>query len=142
MSWYAARDACAAAGKRLCTEQEWVSACQGKPAVDDDADAAFADDLIEGTSYPYDDHHDPLRCWDNREGMRPVYTGEMPGCVSAQGVYDLTGNAEEWVGATPETAVLMGGAFDTSKDHARCYRRNDTFGAGYASPRTGFRCCR
>jgi sugar/nucleoside kinase (ribokinase family) len=46
------------------------------------------------------------------------------------GVYDLTGNAEEWVGTSPETAVLLGGAFDTSKDFARCYRRNDTFGAG------------
>jgi len=32
MSWFAARDACTAAGKRLCTEQEWVSACQGTAA--------------------------------------------------------------------------------------------------------------
>lgn len=142
MSWFAARDACAAAGKRLCTEEEWVTACQGARAVDDDGNGQFADDLIEGTSYPYDDHHIRGRCWDDQEALRPVYTGEMPGCVSADGVYDLTGNAEEWVGATPETAVLLGGAFDTSKDFARCYRRNDTFGAGYASPRTGFRCCR
>jgi formylglycine-generating enzyme required for sulfatase activity len=53
----------------------------------------------------------------------------------------LTGNVEEWVGASPEQAVLLGGAFDTTEDHARCYRRNDTFGPGYASLRTGFRCC-
>ena len=65
----------------------------------------------------------------------------MPGCVTEQGVYDLTGNVEEWVGATPETAVLLGGGYDTSKDHARCYRRNDTYGPGYANKRTGFRCC-
>jgi len=143
MSWFAARDACEAAGKRLCTEEEWVAACQGAAPVDDDGDGQFADDLVEGTSYPYGDFHDPRRCWAARDRGkdRPVYTGEMPGCVSADGVYDLTGNVEEWVGATPETAVLLGGGYDTSKDFARCYRRNDTFGPGFANLRTGFRCC-
>lgn len=143
MSWFAARDACEAAGKRLCTEQEWLTACQGALAQDDDGDGAFADDLIEGSSYPYGEHHEPGRCWDGkpREGFRPVYTGELPGCVSAYGVYDMTGNVEEWVGDSPETAVLLGGAWDTSKDFARCFRRNATFGPGYANARTGFRCC-
>ena len=74
--------------------------------------------------------------------MRPVYTGEMPGCVTPDGVYDMTGNIEEWVGTSAEEAVLLGGAYDTPNDKARCYRRNNTFGAGYASKRTGFRCCR
>jgi formylglycine-generating enzyme required for sulfatase activity len=143
MSWFAARDACEAAGKRLCTEEEWVSACQGAPAVDDNSDGAFADDMVEGTTYPYSDYHNPRACWDakKRDQFRPVYTGEMPACVSRDGVYDLTGNMEEWVGTTPETAVLIGGAFDTSKDFARCYRRNETFGPGLANIRTGFRCC-
>jgi formylglycine-generating enzyme required for sulfatase activity len=143
MSWYAARDACTAAGKRLCTEQDWASACQGRLAVDDDGDGQFADDLIEGDTYPYGEHHEPGRCWDDkdREGFRPVYTGEMPGCVSSTGIYDLTGNVEEWAGATPEAAVLLGGAFDTQDDHARCHRRNDSFGPGHANARTGFRCC-
>ena len=142
MSWYAASEACQAAGKRLCTEEEWVAACQGAAPIDDDDNGEFADDMVEGTSYPYADYHDPRRCWDAKgDDFRPVYTGEMPGCVSKDGVYDLTGNVEEWVGATPESAALLGGAFDTDKDHARCYRRNDTFGAGYANKRTGFRCC-
>lgn len=144
MSWFAARDACQAAGKRLCTEEEWVTACQGLPAVDDDGDGEWADDMVEGNTYPYGDYHNRRNCWDGRDrkAMRPVYTGEMPACVSKDGVYDLTGNVEEWVGTSPENAVLLGGAFDTSKDHARCYRRNATFGAGYANARTGFRCCR
>ena len=143
MSWFAAKEACEAVGKRMCTEREWLTACQGAAAVDDDGDGEFADDMVEGTTYPYSDFHAPGRCWDGKQGeqWRPVYTGEMPGCASSDGVYDLTGNVEEWVGATPEAAVLMGGAYDTSKDHARCYRRNDTFGPGYASQRTGFRCC-
>ena len=144
MSWFAARDACAAAGKRMCTEEEWLAACQGAPPVDDNGDGVFSDDMVEGTSYPYGDFHDPRRCWDGQQadGFRPVYTGEMPGCRSKDGAYDLTGNVEEWVGADEKRAVLLGGAYDTSDDHARCYRRNDTFGPGYANVRTGFRCCR
>ena len=143
MSWYAANDACEAAGKRMCTEEEWVSACQGVRAVDDDHNRQFADDLIEGNTYPYGDYHEPGRCWESKDHttFRPVYTGEMPACVTKAAVYDLTGNVEEWVGDSAETAVLLGGAYNTDKDHARCYRRNDTFGAGYASMRTGFRCC-
>jgi protein-disulfide isomerase/uncharacterized membrane protein len=143
VSWFQAKEACEKAGKRLCTEEEWVSACQGARAVDDNANREFADDMIEGTAYPYGDYHDDDRCWDAKDkgDFRPVYTGEMPGCVTATGVYDLTGNVEEWVGDTPAKAALLGGAWDTSEDHARCYRRNDSFGAGYASPRTGFRCC-
>lgn len=153
MSWFAARDACEAAGKRMCTEEEWVAACQNQRPIDDNQNGQFADDMVEGTSYPYADYHNPSRCWDGHrrgtmcgeqedEPCRPVYTGEMPGCVSQAGVYDLTGNVEEWVGSTAEEAVLLGGAYDTSDDHARCYRRNDTYGAGLANVRTGFRCCR
>ena len=143
MSWFAAKAACEKAGKRLCTEQEWLSACQSTLAIDDDKDGSFADDLVEGNVYPYGEYHEKKRCWDgkDREEYRPVYTGEMPGCVTDNGVYDLTGNVEEWVGTTSETAVLMGGAYDTSKDFGRCYRSNDTFGPGYSNKRTGFRCC-
>lgn len=142
-TWYEAKEACEKAGKRLCTEAEWVSVCQNARAVDDNGNGELADDMIEGTAYPYGDFHDRGRCWDNKDDnkSRPVYTGELPACVTPTGVYDLTGNVEEWVGDSPEHAVLLGGAFDTSEDHARCYRRNDTFGPGYAAPRTGFRCC-
>ncbi len=152
MSWYAANDACKAAGKRMCSEQEWIAACQSAAPIDDDKDGEFADDLIEGNAYPYGDFHTQRLCWeahakdrgrpdDQQVNWRPVYTGEMPGCVSADGVYDLAGNMEEWVGESADKAVLLGGAFDTPDDKARCYRRNDTYGAGYANMRTGFRCC-
>jgi len=142
-SWYDAKAACEAAGKRVCSEREWVSACQGAAAKDDDGDGGFADDFVEGRSYPYGDYHDRGRCWDGRnaEKHRPVYTGEMPACVTDAGVYDMTGNVEEWAGDSPGNAVLLGGAYDTGRDHARCYRRNDTFGPGFANRRTGFRCC-
>ncbi len=152
MSWYAANDACKAAGKRMCSESEWIAACQAAAPVDDNGNGQTADDMIEGTAYPYGDLHTKNLCWENHEAnprlpadqqpsWRPVYTGEMPGCVTPDGVYDMTGNVEEWVGTTAEEAVLLGGAFDTPDDKARCYRRNPTFGAGYSNIRTGFRCC-
>jgi protein-disulfide isomerase/uncharacterized membrane protein len=152
MSWFTAETACKAAGKRMCSEEEWIVACQGQPAVDDDGNGKFADDMIEGNAYPYGDFHEKGRCWENHPNQggapgapptwRPVYTGEMPGCVTSTGVYDLTGNVEEWVGTSADKAVLLGGGFDTPDDKARCYRRNDTFAAGYANLRTGFRCCK
>ncbi|HMV66990.1 MAG TPA: thioredoxin domain-containing protein, partial [Myxococcota bacterium] len=152
-SWFTAKEACEAAGKRTCSEEEWIAACQSARPVDDDKDGQFADDLIDGTAYPYGDFHEPGSCWENHPNpsgpptgepppFRPVYTGEMPACVTPGGVYDMTGNVEEWVGTSPANAVLLGGAFDTPDDKARCYRRNDTFGAGYAAIRTGFRCCK
>ena len=144
LSWYQARNACQAAGKRLCSEREWVAVCQGAPPVDDDSDGAWADDIIEGSTYPYGDRYLEGTCYTghNREGSLPVYTGSMPACRSADGVYDLVGNMEEWVGLDEDHAVLLGGAFDTKADKGRCYRRDDTFGPGYIQLRHGFRCCR
>jgi protein-disulfide isomerase len=145
VSWFEAQKACQAAGKRLCTEREWLAVCQGALPVDDDHDGSYADDMIEGTAYPYSDFHQIGACWDGHyrdDTKRPVYTGSFPGCISKDGVYDLTGNMEEWVGDSAQHALLMGGAYDTREDKARCYRPNDTFGPGYAAVRTGFRCCR
>ena len=89
MSWVAANEACQAAGKRMCTEAEWLSACQNQEPIDDDENGQYADDMVEGTSYPYSDYHSRGRCWDGHargslcgedkdQPCRPVYTGEMP----------------------------------------------------------------
>lgn len=141
MSWYRAREACDAAGRRLCTEREWIGACQGARAVDDDGDGSFADDFVEGTVFPYGDAYQPDACWVQDPRGTPVRTGSLPACRSEQGLYDLVGNQEEWVGATEETAMLMGGSYETPADRARCNRRSERFGPGFSAPRTGFRCC-
>jgi hypothetical protein len=72
VSYEEARRACEKAGKRLCSSEEWVSACQGARARDDDGDLDWANDYIEGTQYPYADWYEPGACRDNEESATAV----------------------------------------------------------------------
>ncbi len=150
-SWFEAKEACEAAGKRLCSTYEWVSACQGAAAVDDDNNGSFADDYIEGNQFPYADYYQPRWCRDTEldkrdsdgkviEEGRPGETGTSARCVTEAGVFDLGGNVMEWVGVTEDEAVLLGGDF-RSKDKTGCFRPNPTWGPGHKNIRMGFRCC-
>ncbi len=141
-SWSEAQAACAAAGKRLCSSQEWMTACQGTVAKDDDGDGSFTNDDLEGRSYPYGSYYREGYCHDSgdkdRQGAVP--TGSRAACRTPEGIYDLTGNVQEWVGQTPGTAVLLGGAW-YFEDKARCATTSDTYGADWSSRTSGFRCC-
>lgn len=141
-SWYDAKQACEAAGKRLCTAEEWIAACQGKPPVDDDKNGRFGDDLIEGTEFAYSDFYEPGACNDSQDDKvgKLAFTGSFTRCKTPTGVYDMNGNVHEWVGATEDEALLIGGQY-YAKEKASCFRVNDTFGPGYANKATGFRCC-
>ena len=142
LTWYDAKAACEASGKRLCTTREWVEACQSKAAVDDDNSGSFADDYVEGNQFPYADYYEPRWCRDteDRKTGKPGKTGSMPRCVTPGGVYDLGGNVAEWAGANEEQAVQLGGNY-RSKDKSGCFRPNGTFGPGHKNIGIGFRCC-
>ena len=155
-----ARAACAGAGKRLCTEQEWRTACRGQ----------------NNTRFPYGDEYRPGVCNINRqahpaiilhgvahdgvlndprlntvgiEGQSLLYqTGGDPDapvmCRSVWGsdfVYDMVGNIDEWVeGPDP---MYLGGFFSRSTKEGCEYRndRNKHKGPTYYNYSTGFRCC-
>ena len=119
VSWYEARDMCKEQGKRLCNEDEWTFACEGE----------------EGRPYPYGNGYtrDARICvtdqqWKpyNEKSMIPrdgdaagnemdrLWKGKRSGqqkrCRSVLGVYDMTGNIDEWTrtlgpGANPVSAV-------------------------------------
>ena len=142
LSWHDSKAACEKAGKRLCTEQEWVTACAGKPAVDDNNNRYFADDAVEGSMYPYGPFYDKGRCQDAEDKYEgePAPTGTLAGCRTPTGVYDLAGNLGEWVGSEPSLAAQVGGDY-RSGERASCNKRSYTFGPGIRNRTTGFRCC-
>jgi hypothetical protein len=147
---------CAAHHKRLCTEDEWMAACQGD----------------EHRRYPYGSEHVDDRCNDDkpwrtvneatlakwpapeahahaRELYQATPSGSKHQCVSESGVSDLTGNVEEWVVRTRQHGndwpyVLIGcywsGCYGGGKP--TCHSTNDAHGPEFRFYETGFRCCR
>jgi protein-disulfide isomerase/uncharacterized membrane protein len=142
VSWFGARDACKAAGKRLCSEEEWASACTGAPAIDNNKNGWFNDDDIEGFRYPYGPFYERGHCHDGQKILTgdPIKTGQKHACRTKAGVYDMTGNVAEWIENDKKKASMVGGNFG-SGEGAACNRRGTMFGPGLANNTTGFRCC-
>jgi hypothetical protein len=151
--------ACANAGKRLCTAEEFSRACRGP-----DAGASYpyggttrvpgACNEGKGSSMPlffgndatkwtYAEFNDPrLNQWDG--GLAP--TGSYPKCVSPYGVADCVGNLHEW-GADPPDAKNHGrfrGGFygDAEINGHGCAYVTSAHELTYHDYSTGFRCCR
>ena len=114
-----ARDACQDAGKRLCTKDEWMAAC--------------------GTQdYPYGSEYASNTCTDS-DWFETALTGSKSNCKSSTGVFDMSGNAREWV----EGGILMGGAFNSGKDEVKCTSMIivDNYLSYIPNHGDGFRCC-
>jgi len=141
-SWFEAKEACEKAGKRLCSEEEWVSACSGTPAEDNNNNGFFADDDVEGRMYPYGIFYEKGNCRDSvdESSGRPTKTAQHRRCVTPDGIYDLAGNLMEWVEFTKEKAALTGGDW-RGGERSACNRRTKTFGPGQRNSTIGFRCC-
>jgi len=152
-SFYDAETSCAAAGKRLCLESEWVAACEGP----------------EETPFPYGWKRSAEACnFDNKwanPSLARVYSsdsaiqraellrldrslpsGSRPGCKSGFGVFDLTGNVDEWVRADQERsrrrsrfAALKGGAWGHVRNACRPVTTSHPPDFKYYF--IGFRCC-
>jgi hypothetical protein len=143
--------ACAEAGKRLCTDTEWLRACQG----------------ASGSTFPYGDTREPGRCNDDRT-CHPVVqyfessaswvwselanpcinqlpdglatTGTYDQCVSADGIYDMMGNLHEWT-ADPNGTFRGGFYVDTEVNGPGCLYRTTAHNVQHWDYSTGFRCC-
>ena len=146
---------CAERDKRLCTDQEWIGACEGSTQ----------------SLYPYGDSYEAHRCNDDKVwrvvdwgalGTWPAQaaqdeaaslyqadpSGSRAACVSEAGAFDLTGNVAEWVVRT-----LPGGEYDHVMKGcywAGCYGgtppnctfKNPAHPGHFRSYEAGFRCCR
>ena len=76
-----------------------------------------------------------------------VAAGSMSGCVSASGVYDLTGNVDEWAvwepGGRPKdqpwNSMMKGGFWGPVRN--RCQASTSAHGPQFSFYQQGFRCC-
>lgn len=146
-----ARRACEAAGKRLCTLAEWVTACRGQQ----NRKYPYGDQYVAGrcnvfrSSHPaavlHGDpsrqHLDPrLNLVTDGEGPLLRRTGETPSCRSEWGddaVFDMVGNLDEWVA----DGSFVGG-FYARATREGCDARIATHAPEYFDYSIGTRCCR
>lgn len=139
---------CASVGKRLCYEDEWVSACEG----------------VGGTKYPFGSKVPRYTPGDNT-GLcnydkrfrdvdeRKVFlrddnelkrldqsepAGSRPACISAVGAVDMMGSAEEWV-RTRDGGYVLAGRFWA--EPWACHSMARTHAPNWHYYESGFRCC-
>jgi len=149
VSWYEAEASCKSAGKRLCTENEWTFACEGEEAMpypygykrDDSAC------VIDRPWVKYDDA--ALMPRNTERAMKELDrlwkgepSGKNPGCKSQFGVYDMTGNVDEWTRSSiagERPSVLKGGYWGPVR--TRCRPATKAHGETHTFYQQGFRCC-
>jgi len=149
VSWYEARDQCKAEGKRLCTEDEWTFACEGE----------------EATPYPSGYSREGSECVNDRPWLKfdthalmprtgpraraeldrlwqGLPSGSRSGCRSKAGVFDLTGNVDEWTTSSvagERPSVLKGGYWGPVR--TRCRPATKAHDETHSFYQQGFRCC-
>ena len=149
VSWYEARDACKTEGKRLCSEDEWTYACEGEEAtpypsgysreasecVNDRPWKKFDDQALMPRSSPRA-AAELDRLWQGQQ------SGSRPACKSKSGVYDMTGNVDEWTKSSiagERPSVLKGGYWGPVR--TRCRPATKAHDESHTFYQQGFRCC-
>jgi formylglycine-generating enzyme len=152
-----AEAACEAAGKRLCSDEEWVTACKGKNATvypygDDHKDGYCNDAGVSSFNHYYGggNAEPPPKAytWNNMNDPRLnqlegtlAPTGQFEKCKNGFGVYDMVGNLHEWTAARGGT--FRGGYYlDTHINGDGCDYRTTAHARAYHDYSTGFRCCK
>jgi|GEM_PF-714642 len=122
-SWVQAKMTCREAGKRLCAPEEWMGACKG----------------LKATAYPYGNAYNKKAC--PSEGAGLSASGSFKQCTNGFGVYDMAGNAWEWVeGKKGDYPLMFGGSYSYG-EKADCSLSSQG-SVGSKSNEVGFRCCK
>lgn len=152
MSGLLAEKACANAGKRLCSEDEWVTACRGESNRKFPYGSAYERGKcnVKNGKHPAKilhgsaavGHLDPrLNHFKHRGAQLLHETGENVACASRWGedaVYDMVGNIDEWI-ADAEGKFL--GGFYSRNTEDGCLASISAHPRTYFDYSLGVRCC-
>lgn len=154
LSYYSAKRACEAAGKRLCTDAEWEKACRGQDNTDFPYGSSYRATacnvgsqlhpaaILHGLSSS--GHLDPRLNLLMIAGDAPVLrvTGESQACASRwanDAIYDMVGNLDEWV---EDPRGVFRGGFYARRTTRGCSAKIESHSATYFDYSTGARCCK
>jgi hypothetical protein len=148
--------ACTASGKRLCSSDEWESACRGPrqtqfPYGNERKGHVCNDDIrhkhpvievamligIPENRMWYDGMNQPLI---NQLPESLLETGARAECTNDYGVFDMVGNLHEWI-SDPNGTFRGGYYMDTTINGDGCSYATTAHGFTYHDYSTGFRCC-
>jgi hypothetical protein len=129
VSFGEASQLCAERERRLCTVEEFQSACRG----------------ASGNKYPYGASYLKGSCNVESDSWAREPTGHRPSCSTTEGVFDLKGNVGEWArgGEIPERgdAAVYGRPTNQPMKFSACEQYTFEV-ADQEHPDIGFRCCR
>lgn len=143
-----ARNACRAAGMRLCqvtrngqglvTADEWGRFCEGSANRTFPYGNTYSGTACNGAEY------DPLPGGSNQD--QAIATGSLATCTSANLSLDQSGNLKEWVDDArtvggQSVRTLRGGSFDNFEHGLTCDFDLTVVPTSYRFSNTGFRCC-
>jgi sulfatase modifying factor 1 len=149
----AAAKACQAAGKRLCTQEEWVTACRGEK----NRKFPYGDKYEQGRCNVFRESHPALVLHGNpsinhldprllkvKANGKPLLrkTGETPDCKSEWGndaVFDMVGNLDEWV---DDAKGRFSGGFFSRSTREGCDASITAHPRSYYDYSLGVRCCK
>ncbi len=151
VSFTEAQNRCAEQGKRLCKDKEWVSACEGEDNF------PYSTGLIRPSNQQC--NIDTNKSWKDpskhsREELSEVFASstEFPECKTKSGVYQMSGNYDEWVESTNPNTPYKSVLFSGHPLHVRNRCRKSTvshngvdagkLGSGFKYYDISYRCCK
>ncbi len=144
--------ACQAAGKELCSADDWYAACTGPSSpttyvYGDDFDPevcncvdTFCDDHCEDQGIPRESCNTGANCGYDYSCFKKVPAGQFLSCTNGYGTFDMSGNAWEIVRSKTDARgyEVRGGAFNCASARSRL---TCSYNAGWQALYAGFRCC-
>ena len=138
MNQAVAREACQAAGKRLCTAYEWETVCRGMDELAYCYGDTYHTQICNGIdtycpcgTYPY--------CYEDcGADFHVMPTGSFEDCTNSFGIYDINGNVWEVVASDDGLDHYRGGAYNCA-DSERLH--DCEYDAVWNPSAKGFRCC-